>query len=107
MCSDDEMTDATRLNDDPIGSIERRDGAVIVRITDELHLCNAPQIRSTLLALIAEDPDRMIVDLGEVDFIDSTVLGALFEVRGKLGNGRAFLFAAPGRETHRAPQISA
>jgi anti-sigma B factor antagonist len=48
----------------------------------------------------------VIVDLAEVDFMDSTALGILIEARTKLENGRAFLLASPGLETKRALQIS-
>jgi anti-sigma B factor antagonist len=47
-----------------------------------------------------------VVDLGEVEFIDSTALGALIEARTRLNNRRAFLLAAPGLETRRALEIS-
>ena len=47
-----------------------------------------------------------IVDLSEVEFMDSTALGVLIEGRTKLPNRKAFLLAAPGLETKRALQIS-
>ena len=100
------VTDAKRLNEPPVGEIERRNGAVIVHLGGELDLYNAPEVRSTLLAVTAEQPDRLVIDLGGVEFIDSTMLGVLIEARGKLSNRRAFLLAAPGRETHRALRIS-
>jgi len=96
----------TRLNEHPVEGIERRNGAVIVRLVGELDLYNAPEVRATLLALTAEQPDRLVVDLGGVDFVDSTVLGVMIEARAKLLNHRAFLLASPGQETHRALQIS-
>jgi anti-anti-sigma factor len=48
----------------------------------------------------------LVVDLAEVDFVDSTALGVLIEARTKLENRRSFLLAAPGLETHRALTIS-
>ncbi len=100
------MTDQTKLNEDPVAGIDRRDGAVIVHLVGELDLYNAPEVRRTLLELCAEEPERLIVDLAEVDFMDSTALGVLIEARTKLANRRSFLLAAPGLETHRALQIS-
>ena len=100
------MSDESRLNEHPVGAIERREGAVIVRLVGELDLYNAPEVRSALLEVCAEDPERLVVDLGEVDFVDSTALGVLIEARTKLTNRRSFLLAAPGHETHRALQIS-
>ena len=50
--------------------------------------------------------ERLVVDLADVSFIDSTALGVLIEARTRLRNRRAFLLAAPGLETRRALEIS-
>lgn len=100
------MTEDPRLNEHPVGGIERRGGAVIVHLVGELDLYNATEVRTALLEVCAEEPERLVVDLGEVGFVDSTALGVLIEARTKLANRRAFLLAAPGLETHRALQIS-
>ena len=100
------MSDESRLNEHPVGAIERRQGAVIVRLVGELDLYNAPEVRTALLELAAEQPERLVIDLAEVEFIDSTALGVLIEARTKLDNRQSFLLAAPGRETHRALTIS-
>jgi anti-sigma B factor antagonist len=94
------------LNEHPIGGIERRDGAAIVHLVGELDLYNAPEVRAALLELCSEEPERLVVDLGEVGFVDSTALGVLIEARARLANRRSFLLAAPGLETHRALTIS-
>ena len=100
------MADETRLNQHPVAGIERRHDAVVVHLVGELDLYNASDVRKTLLELCAEEPERLVVDLAEVDFVDSTALGVLIEARTKLANRRSFLLAAPGLETHRALQIS-
>jgi anti-sigma B factor antagonist len=63
-------------------------------------------VREALTDACADSPKRIVVDLGEVEFIDSTALGVLIEARSKMTNGRAFLLAAPGLETRRALKIS-
>ena len=100
------MTDEPRINEKPVGGIERTNGAVIVHLVGELDLYNAPEVRETLLELCAEKPERLVVDLSDVDFVDSTALGVLIEARTRLENRQSFLLAAPGRETHRALTIS-
>jgi anti-sigma B factor antagonist len=100
------VTDESRLNQHPVGRVDRRDGAVVIRLVGELDLYNAPDVREALLKLCDEQPKRLVVDLGEVDFVDSTALGVLIEARKRLPNGGAFFLAAPGRETHRALTIS-
>jgi anti-sigma B factor antagonist len=101
-----EMSDETRLNEHPVAGVDRPDGAVVVRLVGELDLYNAADVRESLLPLCAEQPGRLVVDLAQVDFVDSTALGVLIEARSKLENRQSFLLAAPGRETHRALTIS-
>lgn len=100
------MTSESRLNEHPVGGVDRQNGAVVVHLVGELDLYNAPEVRTALLELCAEQPERLVVDLEQVDFVDSTALGVLIEARTRLENRRSFLLAAPGRETHRALTIS-
>ena len=100
------MTDESRLNEHPVGGVDRRNGAVVIHLVGELDLYNAPQVRAALLELCAEQPERLVVDLSEVDFVDSTALGVLIEARTTLADRQTFLLAAPGLETHRALAIS-
>ena len=101
----DEMNEST-LNEHPVAGVERRNGAIVIRLVGELDLYNAPEVRTALLELCSEQPERLVVDLSEVNFVDSTALGVLIEARMKLENRQAFLLAAPGLETHRALAIS-
>jgi anti-sigma B factor antagonist len=94
------------LHESPIASVDDRDGAVVVQLTGELDLYNAHAVRDELFAVAARGPDRVVVDLSAVTFIDSTGLGVLIEARTRLTNRRAFLLAAPGLETRRALEIS-
>ena len=106
LASGTRMGDENRLNEHPVGGIERLNGAVVVRLVGELDLYNAPEVRTALLEVCAEQPERLVVDLGDVDFVDSTALGVLIEARTKLENRQSFLLASPGLETHRALTIS-
>lgn len=101
-----EMTNESTLNEHPVGGIERQNDAVVIHLVGELDLYNAPQVRAALLELASEQPERLVVDLSEVDFVDSTTLGVLIEARAKLEKRQAFLLASPGLETHRALAIS-
>ena len=100
------MTDESRLNAHPVAGVDRLNAAVVIRLAGELDLYNAPELRTTLLELCSEQPERLVVDLAAVDFVDSTALGVLIEARTKLERRQAFLLAAPGLETHRALAIS-
>ena len=104
------MADSTEetagIREEPIASVERTDGACVVSLAGELDLYNANAVRDVLLECCAESPDRLIVDLSGVKFIDSTALGVLIEARTRMPNRRGFLLAAPGLETRRALEIS-
>jgi anti-sigma B factor antagonist len=94
------------LRRQPVLGVEEVGTAVVVRLGGELDLYNAAQVRTALADACAPAPERVVVDLGEVEFIDSTALGVLIETRTKLVNRGGFLLAAPGLETRRALKIS-
>jgi anti-sigma B factor antagonist len=98
--------EAEGLRGPPVAGIEKRDGAVIVELVGELDLYNAHLLREQLFAAAKEAPERLIVALSGVTFIDSTGLGVLIEARTILANRRAFLLVGPGLETKRALEIS-
>jgi anti-sigma B factor antagonist len=100
------LADGEGLRKDAVLGVESAGNACIVKLGGELDLYNAPQVRDALTEACADLPGRVVVDLSEVEFIDSTALGVLIEARTKLDNHRAFLLAAPGLETRRALEIS-
>jgi anti-sigma B factor antagonist len=100
------VTDAGKGDRDPVTAIERRDGAVVIRLAGELDLYNAPSLRDALLAECAAAPERLVIDLTEVEFIDSTALGVFIETRRTLGPENGLHLAGPGLETRRALTIS-
>jgi anti-anti-sigma factor len=90
----------------PVERVESVDGAVVVHLCGELDLYNASELREAFAELIAQSPERVVVDLGHVDFIDSTALGVLVEARTRLPDRRTFLLAAPGSEPRRTLEIA-
>jgi anti-sigma B factor antagonist len=104
--SDREDAAGSSLRKDPVLGVETVGDARVVKLGGELDLYNANLVREALNGACAEAPERVVVDLGEVEFIDSTALGVLIEARTTMNNRRAFLLAAPGLETRRALEIS-
>jgi anti-sigma B factor antagonist len=100
------VSDSGGSHDEPVAGVEERGNAVLVRLSGELDLYNAQLVRDALLEATGRSPERLIVDLSEVLFVDSTVLGVLIESRSSLANRRGFLLVAPGVETRRALEIS-
>jgi anti-sigma B factor antagonist len=98
--------DGDGLRKHPVLGIEDMGSACVVRLGGELDLYNADQVRAGLADACGRAPERVVVDLAEVEFIDSTALGVLIESRTKLENRGGLVLAAPGLETRRALQIS-
>jgi len=94
------------LRGHPVLGVEKVGAAYVVRLGGELDLYNAAQVRAALVEAAAEAPERVVVDLGKVEFLDSTALGVLIEARSRLANRGGLMLAAPGLETRRALEIS-
>ena len=93
------MGEGTNLNVPPVKGVERHsEGAVVVHLVGELDLYNAPEVRTVLLELASEQPERLVIDLAEVTFVDSTALGVLIEARDDAREpaGVPAGFAGPG-----------
>jgi anti-sigma B factor antagonist len=89
-----------------VTAVEQRGDAVVVRLAGELDLYNAADARAAIGEAAGQKPERVVVDLSQVTFIDSTGLGVFVEGRTKLENRRALLLAAAQIETRRALEIS-
>jgi anti-sigma B factor antagonist len=100
------MSDADGLHEAPVREVMENGTAVVVRLAGELDLYNADAVRDALLAAVERAPQRLVVDLEAVRFIDSTALGVLIEARSKVTDRGSFVLAAPGLETRRALEVS-
>lgn len=49
----------------------------VVRVQGEVDVYTAPRLRETLLELVNEGKRQIVIDLGGVEFLDSTGLGVL------------------------------
>jgi anti-sigma B factor antagonist len=94
------------LREPPVKEVVENGSALVVRLAGELDLYNADDVREALADAVRRQPERVVVDLGDVRFIDSTALGILVEARSRLENRHAFVLAAPGLETKRALEVS-
>ena len=59
--------EAGSLRVPPVQEIVRNGDVVVVRLAGELDLYNAPTVREALGDVVAERPERLVVDLGAVD----------------------------------------
>ncbi|GAA3931735.1 anti-sigma factor antagonist BldG [Actinomadura viridis] len=59
-------------------------GLTIVKINGEIDVFTSPKLRELLLDIIEDGAEHLVVDLGEVTFLDSTGLGVLVGIYHRL-----------------------
>lgn len=59
---------------------ERREDATVIRPAGEVDMSSAEQLRTIALAAISDQPARLELDLGGLQFLDSSGLGALLDI---------------------------
>ncbi len=56
---------------------EENDGAAVIRLQGEVDVYTAPKLKSTLIDLVDKGNFKVVVNLEQVDFMDSSGLGVL------------------------------
>ncbi|MBV9357918.1 MAG: STAS domain-containing protein [Chloroflexi bacterium] len=60
-----------------VSVVPKEAGVAVVEVVGRLDLLSAAEVRSCLATAVADGQRRLVVDLGRVEFIDSSGLGAL------------------------------
>ncbi len=88
---------------------QRQDSkGVVVEAIGEVDLTTAPYLKEALMAVVTgPDKSSVIVDLSQVDFIDSAGLALLVEARKRLSpEGRSLnILLTPGRQPERVLKL--
>ncbi len=88
-------------------SVMTVDGATTVRITGDLDCYTAPQLRSALLALVADGTRHVALDLAGTQFVDSTGLSVLVGGLKRLRDqGGTMVIRGPSAATLRLFEIT-
>jgi anti-sigma B factor antagonist len=74
-------------------------GEPVVRVSGEVDLRTSPQLREVLLRAARKKPERLVVDLSEVGYMDSSGVGTMVEIKRLVerGGGRLVLVALQPR----------
>ncbi|MBM7786554.1 STAS domain-containing protein [Tenggerimyces flavus] len=64
-------------------SVDRIGSAVVVTPHGEIDAATTPALRDVLLAVLADRPTALVIDLSRVSFLDSVCLGALVGAAGR------------------------
>ena len=94
------------LREGPVRDVTGAGRSVVVELAGELDLYNAEELRATLHEAAGRKPERLVIDLAAVSFLDSTALGVFVEARQRLVNRNGFLLAAATRDVRRTLEVS-
>jgi anti-sigma B factor antagonist len=79
----------------------------IVSLGGEVDLYTAPELKQELHRLVGEGSTRIIIDMSETTFIDSTTLGVLLSVVKRVRpDGGAVVLVCPDRNVKRIFEIT-
>jgi anti-sigma B factor antagonist len=81
---------------------------IVVTADGELDVANVPQLRQYLHDALDEHPLPLVLDLTQVDFIDSATLGVLVGVHKRVGQeGRTLTLVSPRERLMRIFRLTA
>ena len=73
----------------------------VLRLSGELDVDGASQLREAALELVTEAPSNLVLDVRDLDFIDSTGVGVLVAILKRLrAGGFDLILRAPRERVH-------
>jgi len=98
------MTEIAPRDAEPMGSLRihrvRDEHGVVLELSGELDLASAPEVERQLAEIEGEKPDRILVDLSGVSFMDSTGLAVMLRAQQTAETNGHQLCLRPG-----SPQV--
>ena len=84
-----------------------RDGVSVIRVVGRLNMVAAPELRDVVAKAVASGTPRLVVDLADVEFMDSSGLGALIgALKTTRQAGGDLRIAQPGEQVSMVLQLS-
>ena len=65
-------------------SSEKTEAATIVRVKGEIDLRTSPQLRKELINLLDDAPGKIVLDLADVSYVDSSGVGTIVELKRRV-----------------------
>src|SRR5438046_10019588 len=86
------MTEPLKTTSKLVPAARKKGDALVVSIAGEIDLNNSPELRATLLGLLARSPAKKVVlNLAQVRYMDSSAVAVLVELLRKLNGGKTYL----------------
>jgi anti-sigma B factor antagonist len=96
------------LLEDPIASsIETRDGIAVLAVRGEIDVASAPAFKSAIAEALEGNPEGLVLDLLEVEFLGSVGVRVLLEAQRKVGDDDRFAVVARSPAAGRILQLLA
>jgi anti-sigma B factor antagonist len=90
-----------------VKEIRRNGKAVIVVAAGEIDLRHSPDLHKTLVDLCADQPNPLVIHLGEVSYMDSSGVGTLVEIfRRVKGYGGKMALVSPTQRVRSVFEIT-
>jgi len=75
----------SKVTGDVVSTMRREGDAVVATLRGEIDLHNSPQVRTALLKYLDDNkPAKMVLNLGEVPYMDSSAIAVLVEALQRL-----------------------
>ena len=82
-------------------------GKKILYVAGEVDLATSREFTNALYSFLSENPDELVVDLGRVEFMDSSGVHALLDVTRTLrGRGGSITLQNPSHIVYRLLEVS-
>lgn len=65
------------MADDVVLEVEKHPAYTVIRASGYLDISTSPRLREKILEVAADEPALMLLDLGPIEFIDSSALGVI------------------------------
>lgn len=92
---------------DVIRSVSRVEGGTVVHLEGEIDLNRSPTFHEALVELCREEPQRMVVNLSDVEYIDSSGIGSLVDIHRRLKReDRRLILVAPSERVASVLEIT-
>ncbi len=104
MAEDDRAARTSKLGSLMVRSAQQ-DHVHVIELIGELDLDGAPRLEEELRSAEASDATSIVVDLGQLEFIDSTGLRLLVMAAERAPEGRFSLLRGP-KQVHRVFEIT-
>jgi anti-sigma B factor antagonist len=87
--------------------VQHHDDGAVVHVSGEVDLATCPQLRDVLAELVDRGVHHLIVDLDQVTFLDSSGIGVLIGVLGRIReHGGSLRLTAPSPHVRRVLELT-